>query len=558
MRIFKIPIILVAVVLVACGGAARKEPIASEEPDQFSSYRAYDHFVKGDLYEQSGNYDSAAEEYRKALIFDPKSVEIRRSLSEVYFQQRKFDEAAILRSEIAEKTADDYNFIADCLRFTKDLESAASFYKRSLELDSLQYIPRLYLAKIYSYLGKGREAEQQLKELLKVAPDKTEAYLELAEFYVDEKNLDKAFGAYKEAAESDTADIRPVIGMAGIYLARNDTVQAESLYFAVARRNWDDIELLSGLIISFYAIQRYNEAEEIAARIVELAPQDISAQRRYAMILYGNRKFPKAESLMTEIENRGGADAALYYYLARIKQDQKEYAKSEGYFRKSLALADTLIDSWINLAMVVDEQDRYGEALGVMRDAMERLPEDSTAILFYTSLIHSRNEQFELAKTGYERLLKSNPDDISFRFNLGAACERLGKYEDAEKEFRWIIKKDPNNALALNYLGYMFADRGVNLKESKGLIERALAIEPENGAFLDSYAWVLYKMGRYDEALEQMKKAIQFDIGDPVVYDHQGDIYFALNQDELARQSWSKALELKPDDEAIRAKLNVR
>jgi Flp pilus assembly protein TadD len=65
-------------------------------------------------------------------------------------------------------------------------------------------------------------------------------------------------------------------------------------------------------------------------------------------------------------------------------------------------------------------------------------------------------------------------------------------------------------------------------------------------------------MGRYDEALEQMEKAIQFDIDDPVVYDHQGDIYFALNQDELARQSWSKALELKPDDEAIRAKLNVR
>jgi Tfp pilus assembly protein PilF len=121
-----------------------------------------------------------------------------------------------------------------------------------------------------------------------------------------------------------------------------------------------------------------------------------------------------------------------------------------------------------------------------------------------------------------------------------------------------VIQKDPKNALALNYLGYMYADKGIKLREGKELIERALAVDPENDAYLDSYAWVLYKLGKYDDALTQMKKAIGPNTDDPLIYDHQGDIYSALKQDSLARESWEKALELNPDDQTIRAKLNPR
>jgi Tfp pilus assembly protein PilF len=150
------------------------------------------------------------------------------------------------------------------------------------------------------------------------------------------------------------------------------------------------------------------------------------------------------------------------------------------------------------------------------------------------------------------------PNDIELRFNLGAAYERLGQFEDSEKEFKWILDKDPGNALALNYLGYMYADRGVHLKEARELIEKALAIEPDNGAFLDSHAWVLYKMGKYDEALVQMQKALKTEQKDPILFDHVGDIYSALNNPAMAKENWSRALELDPNNETIRAKLNSR
>jgi CheY-like chemotaxis protein len=121
-----------------------------------------------------------------------------------------------------------------------------------------------------------------------------------------------------------------------------------------------------------------------------------------------------------------------------------------------------------------------------------------------------------------------------------------------------ILKDDPDNALSLNYLGYMYADRGVKLEESEKMIQRALEIEPDNGAFLDSYAWVLYKLGKYEKAIDAMNSALENEQEDPILYDHQGDIYAALNQFDKANDSWKKALELDPDNETIRAKIKSR
>ena len=543
---------------LACGAPAKKETAKVGKPDPFAAYRAYDHFINGDLYEQSGNLDSAAVEYRKALILDPTSAEIRRNLSEIYFQQQRFDEAAILRSEIDPKTTDDFNFIGDCMRFSKDFENAAKFYERSLELDSTQYVARLYYARLLEYLGQNDKAEKEYKIVINFAPSKTDALLDLAGFYLKNNKLDKGIGAYSQASELDPQDIRPIIGMATVYLAKGDTLVADSLYMTVAKMNWDDTNALVSLIPWFLSIEDLDKSEELAGRVAGLMPNDLNAQKRYAMILYGNEKFPQAESLFAMIIDQGDKDAAVFFYMARMKQQTEDYPAAEQYFRKSLDFADTVTEAWINLAIVVDLQKRYQDAIDIMGQALMTVPEDSNAILLYTAIIHGRNERYDLAKEGYERLLYSNPEDIGLRFSIASSDERLGNIDEAEQGFKWVINKDPKNAMALNYLGYMYADKGVKLKEARDLIERALKIDPENGAYLDSYAWVLYKLGRYDEALVQMKKAVQTETEDPVVYDHQGDIYLALDKMDLARESWTKALELKPEDETIRNKLYPR
>jgi tetratricopeptide (TPR) repeat protein len=116
---------------------------------------------------------------------------------------------------------------------------------------------------------------------------------------------------------------------------------------------------------------------------------------------------------------------------------------------------------------------------------------------------------------------------------------------------------EPDFAEALNYLGYMWAERGENLDEARTMIEKALKEEPKNAAFLDSMAWVLYKLKKPAEALPYMQKAIELTKEpDATLQDHLGDILAGMNRMGEARAAWEKALKLEPKDE-IRKKLEA-
>jgi tetratricopeptide (TPR) repeat protein len=114
----------------------------------------------------------------------------------------------------------------------------------------------------------------------------------------------------------------------------------------------------------------------------------------------------------------------------------------------------------------------------------------------------------------------------------------------------------PDNAEALNYLGYMWAEQGENLKRARELIERALKSEPDNDAFLDSMGWVLFKQGDAKAALGYLLQAItKSKKPDATLYDHLGDVYAALKEMDKAREAWAKSLELEPS-EVVQKKLS--
>jgi len=157
-----------------------------------------------------------------------------------------------------------------------------------------------------------------------------------------------------------------------------------------------------------------------------------------------------------------------------------------------------------------------------------------------------------LAKTGETNELT---DDLYFQ--LGAAHERSKDYAQAEKYFKKCLELAPDNAAALNYLGYMWAERGEHLREARKLIEKAVKLEPKSAAYLDSMAWVLFKLNEPKPALDYLLQAIKLsEEPDATLYDHLGDIYAALQQHEQAREAWQKSVAIEPSD-AIKKKLDA-
>src|SRR5205085_2822975 len=157
-----------------------------------------------------------------------------------------------------------------------------------------------------------------------------------------------------------------------------------------------------------------------------------------------------------------------------------------------------------------------------------------------------------------EKLSKTKQEKESVYFKRGSMFERQKKYSQAEAEFRKVLEINPKSSSALNYLGYMLADRGERLEEARDMIRKALEIEPDNGAYLDCLGWVNYRLNNLDEAEQNLRRSIEVINGDPTVYDHLGDVYLkqgkvkeAIAQWQLSLKEWEKSTQSEMDSSEV-------
>ena len=194
--------------------------------------------------------------------------------------------------------------------------------------------------------------------------------------------------------------------------------------------------------------------------------------------------------------------------------------------------------------------DEYEETL---KKASKTNPEN---IQIHKSLgeIYFWRKNFDAAEKVYKLVLQISPDDATAHFYLGLIYEEQLKVKDAIEEFKSAIKDDPNYPEALNSLGYMYAEAGTNLDEAKKLIEKALLLDADNAAYVDSLGWVYFKKGDYDQALKYLEHAASL-LDNPVIYDHLGDAYLKKGLSDRAKESWSKSLQLDTKQDAVKKKL---
>lgn len=184
------------------------------------------------------------------------------------------------------------------------------------------------------------------------------------------------------------------------------------------------------------------------------------------------------------------------------------------------------------------------EALGRARFFRENWAE---ALPFYTELVESLSEDE----------LTANPEPLRLR---GIIYERLERWTEAEADFLRVLDYKPDDADTLNYLGYTWVDRGENLTRAFELIEKAVALEPNSGAIVDSLGWAHYKLGQYEEAKTYLEKAVVLTPYSATIIDHLGDAYWRVGRKREATYQWKRALEFDPTEDeivAIQAKLDA-
>jgi tetratricopeptide (TPR) repeat protein len=244
----------------------------------------------------------------------------------------------------------------------------------------------------------------------------------------------------------------------------------------------------------------------------------------------------------------------LYHHAGRVAAALELIPDAVRHYEMVLELAPNDLDAVMALVRLWIDRHQFERVQDLLARKLESGAHRSELYLLLGMFYREAGAWMEALRAfeGASAAASTSPQP---HFLIGAQLERLHQEAAARDELRRAIALDPRHADALNYLGYMDAEDGVNLDEAKVLIQRALEVEPDNGAYLDSLGWVYFRMGDMTNALAQLRRAAELVDTDPTIFEHLGDVYLAHGDVDNARKAWGRALELDHDLEPIKQKL---
>lgn len=305
---------------------------------------------------------------------------------------------------------------------------------------------------------------------------------------------------------------------------------------------------------------QYHALDEPAAAAAILAqgPQDDYSYRMRAALLAEAEDQTSLLELYRELE-RGSAkpDPQRRLLLGQVAEFLERFDDALRWYR-SVPGGPQRWQARLRSANVLHELDRdteaYAQLHALQNDAQASEDARRDAYLLEAELRHENGDAAGEIDT-FARGLAAYPNDAALLYSRALAWERRDDIARAEADFRKILVAEPDNVAALNALGYTLADRTTRYKEALELIDRARVAEPDNAAIIDSHGWVLYRLGRLDEALVELRRAFSLQ-EDAEIAAHLAEVLWVLDKRDEARKYFEKAREIDPDNRALKRALD--
>jgi tetratricopeptide (TPR) repeat protein len=349
----------------------------------------------------------------------------------------------------------------------------------------------------------------------------------------------------------EIVDLYRVIGAADPKLQPQTQAAALEVLAQVRALKPEDPGISLRLADRYVQLGQAEQSEAVLRELQERSLRNSAAVSRLAELYLRSGRIPEASRQLESLRKIDPANPVTYYFLGVVALQEKQFERARNHFERAVLLNPALEPAQTDLAVALLSLNRPEDAVAVLDRARKEVP-PSFRLEYLSGVARSQLKRFDQALEAYsaaETLGATNQPPLTdhrFYFQVGALLERKGDEARCIEYLEKSLELKPDYDEALNHLGYLWAEKGKNLPRARAMIEQALQAEPENPAYMDSMGWVLFKLGRYPEALEWLTQARQrLTEPDATVLDHLGDAAAALGRWDLAREAWAASLKVE-------------
>ncbi|MFO0478677.1 MAG: tetratricopeptide repeat protein [Bacteroidota bacterium] len=432
----------------------------------------------------SKQYSEAIEEYIKLLKIFPNRIEFYEGLASEYIYVKNFEKALKIYEELGTKFGPNETLFFNKIRVLKTL-------------------------------NKITEAEEELKNLILLNPSEIKYYSYLAEFYQEIKQGKKAFQVYVDALKLDPNNPMIHLALADYYKGLNDK---ENFYkeIKIAFENPDlDIETKYKILTSYYKLSE------------EIPSYEKEGKELCEIILRVHPKSSEAHSIKGDF---------------LLKENKKLEALAE--YETAVQLNKDKSINWNKLMFLQAKLNENKKLETSSDEAMELYPNQPFAFFFNgvaNIQLQNYRKAIESLITGIEFVYDDKALLLKFYYNLGTSYHYLKEYDKSDKSFDNALKINPDNHEVLNNYAYYLSERKINLDKAEKYSRRSNELSPNNRSYIDTYGWILYQLGKYNEAEVWLSRAVKLGNKDTVILEHFGDLLFKLNRTQEAISYWQEA-----------------
>jgi predicted Zn-dependent protease len=549
----------------------------------------------------AGRIDRAEHELRAVVKSAPEFYDANRVLGRILIDRAdadrpKIEEALKYLQAAYKANPDDLSTgvaVSQILRSLQRNAEAerilASMVERAPDQRSLNF----NYAQVLSSLNRAKEARQYLERTIALDATYAPAVMQLLEMYHAENEWQRAADVMQPLIAENPMNLELQRQQAYFLLRAGDARGARDRFRVVVAAEPKDARSLFYLAEALNDLEEYPEAEKIFRQLLAADPKDPDLVASFGLSLGGQKKWDEAMQTFTNLLATADVPdhlvALAKTQLAYIRLQKGDYANAVESARSIFIFRDKPNTQAINIALeALKKQEKSGDAVALLEPLRTQFASDPFINARYIEALARSGDaakareaaaaQVKLgprnAVAASEAYIQANdypgaialmksaiaaaPDEVDLQFQLGSIYERSGDRKTSESVFLKVLEKKPDHAPSLNYLGYMWAESGTNLERAQEMLTRAVAQEPNNGAYVDSLGWVYFRLGRLDLAEKYLTDAARLMPRDATVHEHLGDVLAKRGDMQRALQVYRTAMNLDPESkeaEKIRSKI---